>query len=86
MPGTNEGYSTPLYIELEPELQQKLAQVAANHRMSEADYVRNILKYVLVEAGAIDERIDSAAWSRISAQSFTRDWVSEEDQVYDHLP
>jgi hypothetical protein len=37
-----------------------------------------------------DERDESehegAGWTRLSAMSFTRDWESEEDAVYDDPP
>jgi hypothetical protein len=46
--------------------------------------------FVLTDRGELEElsqdRAQDAAWARLAARSFARDWNSEEDSVYDEIP
>lgn len=75
---------TRLSIEIEPELRREIESAAAEKALSLHDYVVAVLRR------ALDEEQDNAlavnrAWAQLSVRSFTRDWNSDEDQVYDHL-
>ena len=71
-----------LSLDIEPELHQKIAAVAAAHGVPLHDYIVTILQRAL----DADEAGDGVAWARLSARSFARDWDSDADQVYDSLP
>jgi plasmid stability protein len=75
-----------LSIDLDPELRQKMESAAAKHDVSVADYVLGILQRALAEEEHAASTSAGAAWGRISARSFARDWQSDEDKVYDDLP
>lgn len=66
-----------LRIDIEPELQRKIAEAAGESGMSVRDYVVATLQQAL--------QADDT-WTDLSARSFARDWNSNADRVYDELP
>jgi hypothetical protein len=76
--------TSPLSVEVEPKLRRRLEDAAAHRRIPVREYVIEVLEQ------AVDEqprsiRPDDAAWSRLSAGAFARDWDSDADAVYDEL-
>jgi hypothetical protein len=71
-----------LSIDVAPELRQKIEDAASKKNMPWQEYVISILQQAVVD---VEPDHDRAAWERLSADSFARDWSSEEDRVYDSL-
>ena len=79
----DEGDGSRLTIELEPELGRRIEAAAAERRVSVSDYVVAALRGALDGDRAARASDEAAAWSRLSADSFARDWESEADAAYD---
>ena len=75
-----------LSIDIEPELRRKIEVAAARWDLPVRDHVVGILQRVLAEEERATDAVEGAAWAELSARAFARDWVSEEDRVYDNLP
>ena len=75
-----------LFIEVEPELRRKIEIAASKRDLAVPDYVVSVLQRVLDEEERPEGSVESVSWAQLSAQSFARDWESEEDKVYDQLP
>ncbi len=71
-----------LSIDVEPELRQQIEHAASTQNISMQDYIVSILRRAMSED---ENETDGAAWGRLSARSFARDWASDEDAVYDAL-
>ena len=65
-----------LSLDVEPELGRRLKVAAAARDETITAFVERLVRQ------ALDEN-DTAAWARLSAPSFARDWDSPEDAVYD---
>ncbi len=74
-----------LSIDIDPELRSKIKSAAAAKDQTVRDYVVAILRRAVATPGHAEEATEELAWAQLSARSFTRDWDSEEDQVYDAL-
>ena len=62
-----------------------LARAIVERDLSVRDYVTAILQRAIAEDAQQEAAGEAAAWGRLSASAFARDWVSEEDAVYDSL-
>lgn len=69
-----------LSVAIDPELRRKLEKAAAARDLTSTAYITRAIERALAEEGT------DAAWSRLSASVFARDWKSEEDAVYDEVP
>lgn len=74
-----------LSIEVEPELRRRIKVVAARKDVTVRDFIQRALERALEEDEKGQIEHERAAWSRLSAPSFARDWESEGDQAYDRL-
>jgi hypothetical protein len=74
-----------LSIDVEPELRRRVKLAATARDLSIREYVEATLRRALEAEGQGETPAAGAAWSRLSARSFARDWESEEDQAYDRL-
>ncbi len=84
MPVSNEQRAR-LSIDVTPELRRRLKIAAAARDLSVRAYVEAILRQALEAEEHGQSPAERAAWSRLSARSFARDWESAEDAVYDRL-
>jgi len=84
MPVSNQRRAR-LSIDVTPELRRRLKVAAATRELSVREYVEAILRQVLEAEERGEMPAERAAWSRLSARSFARDWESAEDQAYDGL-
>ena len=73
-----------LTIEIEPDLRRRLETAAAERGVPVRDYVVGALREAL-GSDRSKSAADEAAWSRLSARSFARDWESDADAAYDDL-
>ena len=86
MPASNGGARRArLSLDVEPELRRRIKIVAAQKDISVRDYVVAILRQALEAEDRSEAPVERAAWSRLSARPFARDWDSEEDRAYDEL-
>lgn len=74
-----------LSIDVTPELRRRIKVAAASREISVREYVETILRQALEAAEREEPAAERAAWSRLSAGAFARDWESPEDQAYDRL-
>jgi hypothetical protein len=78
-----------LTIEIEPALRSRIEAAAAKRGVSLRDYVIAALRHALDHHRAeqfVDESsVLTSTWSRLSVPSFSRDWDSDADAVYDDL-
>ncbi len=74
-----------LTIDVSPELRRQIKVAAAIRDLSVREFVEAALLRALTEQGRSEDQVEQRAWSQLSAQSFARDWDSEEDAVYDQL-
>lgn len=74
-----------LSIDVEPEMRRKIKIIATEKDISVRDYVITILQHAIEEEERHGTITEGAAWAGLSARAFIRDWISEEDRVYDDL-
>lgn len=75
--------SARLSIDVEPTLRTRLKIAATRRGKSLRDYCVQAIARQLEEDEPVDAGQESAAWTRLSANAFARDWDSKEDAVYD---
>jgi len=75
MPVSNQRRAR-LSIDVTPELRRRLKVAAATRDLSVREYVETILRQVLEAEERGETTAERAAWSRLSARSFARDWES----------
>lgn len=81
----NTGRPDQLHIDVEPDLRRKIETAAAEQGLSLRDYVVTILQRAIEAEERNGSAIEGKGWAQHSAQSFARDWDSEEDREYDRL-
>jgi len=73
-------------VEMEPELRQRVEEVATERRLSLGDYVIRVLQDAVDRRSVIAESNGGdPAWSQLSSHSFARDWESDADAIYDDM-
>jgi len=85
MPSSSNGERVRLSIDVDPALRRKLKIASASRDLSIRDYVLHILQQAITREHRQEAQDDLLASLHPSARSFTRDWESEADQVYDQL-
>jgi hypothetical protein len=85
MPTPNEPEHSTLVLDLEPELRRQIETAASERGISIRDYVSSVLRDSLKRNQAQSEHDQSVAWTRLSIPSFSRDWESDADAIYDDL-
>lgn len=74
-----------LTIDLEPDVEKRLREVAAQHGLDEVEYVRRLIEQHLpaIQAGrqALWDTLPPEEWKRV-----TREWVKSHDPTVPPLP
>lgn len=85
MPTHNDSKHSTLVLEIEPELSRQIETAAAERGVSIKEYVSSVLKDSLERDEDRAPSEASIAWARLAIPSFSRDWESDADAVYDEL-